>query len=470
MTATGRQWIGALALATAGLLGQGCQTYQQQGQVMTTQWDLGNFAGAAKEFGLKAEKEKATKDALIWRLEQATALRATGQYKESNDAFDQAEQKVNTFEEQAKVKVGREAGALLSNQANLPYDGRTYDKVMLNTYKALNYLQLGDQEKARVELNRTYQRQQDAVEQNKKRIEAVEEAAAKEKDKAAMDKARNDTKFKGALETQYAALDQLKAYADYVNPFSVFMDGLFFLYQATGGSDLERSRKSLERVLGFAGESKYIKEDLEQVEAVTAAKPVEPTTYVIFETGGAPVRDQIRIDIPIIVAKVSYVGAAFPKIKFRDNHVTGLKVSGGGAAEQTVSIASMDSVVGHDFKNELPMIITKTMAATVAKAIAAYAANEAASQADSTLGLFMKIATAGYQAAVNIADLRTWTTLPKEFQYCRIPTPADRKITVAGVNSSHSAEVTVDEGKVNVIFVRSVNSGAPFIVSQFKLQ
>ena len=30
--------------------------------------------------------------------------------------------------------------------------------------------------------------------------------------------------------------------------------------------------------------------------------------------------------------------------------------------------------------------------------------------------------------AVNIADTRTWTTLPKEFQVCCFPTPPDGKI------------------------------------------
>ena len=38
----------------------------------------------------------------------------------------------------------------------------------------------------------------------------------------------------------------------------------------------------------------------------------------------------------------------------------------------------MDSIIGLDFKNELPIIITKTIASTVTKAVAAYATNQAA--------------------------------------------------------------------------------------------
>mgnify|MGYP003340692950 CR=1 FL=1 len=35
--------------------------------------------------------------------------------------------------------------------------------------------------------------------------------------------------------------------------------------------------------------------------------------------------------------------------------------------------------------------------------------------------------------AINIADTRTWTTLPKQIQVCRLPTPSDRKLTLDGV-------------------------------------
>src|SRR4029077_11899381 len=110
------------------------------------------------------------KDTIIWQLEKGAVLRGAGKYEESNKIFDQAQNKIDQYSQEAKVRVGQEAGALMSNQANLAYEGRSYDGIMLNTYKALNYLQWGEPDKARVELIRAYQRQQDAVEANKKRI------------------------------------------------------------------------------------------------------------------------------------------------------------------------------------------------------------------------------------------------------------------------------------------------------------
>ena len=73
---------------------------------------------------------------------------------------------MDDYAQKAKVRLGQETGALLSNQAELDYEGRAYDGIMLNTYMALNYLALGEPDKARPELIRAYQRQQDAVQDN----------------------------------------------------------------------------------------------------------------------------------------------------------------------------------------------------------------------------------------------------------------------------------------------------------------
>src|SRR6185369_134986 len=400
-----------------GGLATGCQTYQQQNQVIHF-WQAGNLTNAVAEAKRMADKNLTGKDAVIWHLEEGAVLRANGQYDDSNKAFIEAEEQIDKYSEAAKVSVSHEAGALLSNQANLPYEGHYYDGIMLDTYKALNYLALGEIDKARPELIRAYQRQQDAVEENKKRIEKIQTEAASQTNSAAIQKAQDDPKFQSAYQTNYTVLDNLKPYSDYVNPFTVYLDGLYFMANAADGSDLERAHKSFERVSGFLGDNQYIKQDLSTVDSLIAGKHLEPTTYVIFETGCAPVRDQIRIDVPIILSRLSYVGASFPTLRFQDSYVPSLNVTAGGNNSSTALLSSMDSVIGLDFKNEMPMIMTKTIASTVAKAAAAYAINEAMNQQSAMAGLFSQLATAAYQASVNIADTRTWTTLPKEFQFC----------------------------------------------------
>jgi hypothetical protein len=459
-----------LLAGVAGLLATGCRTYEQKNKVILY-WQEGNLTNAIAEAQVEADKNANNKDAIIWRLEQGAVLRAAGQYADSNDAFDKAEAKIDDYAQKAKVRVGQEAGALLSNQAELDYEGRSYDGIMLDTYKALNYLALGQADKARPEIIRAYQRQQDAVEANKKRIAEVQDEADQNTNSVAIKKAQDDPKFQAQMQgTNYANLNGLKAYVDYVNPFTVYLDGLYFLTHAADTSDLERARKSFERVCSFAPDNSYVKQDLAVADGMIHGQPLPSLTYVIFETGCAPERGQIRIDIPIIVSKVSYVGAAFPTLELQENYLPSLTVTANGVNAATTLVASMDGVVATDFKNEMPVVITKTIAATIVKAVAAYAANDAARQGGGDLGgLFMQIGTAVYQMAVNIADERTWTTLPKEFQVARIPTPADRRIELTAPNGVKTS-VTVGAGMVNMVYVKSINASTPLRVSQFKLK
>jgi uncharacterized protein len=467
----GRLSLVLLALSVVAIAAlTGCATYSQQNHFAGS-WAHGDLAAAEKEATLKADKEAGGKDAIIWRLEQASILRAQGRYAESNKAFDEAQEKIDAYAEGTKVKLGAETAAMFSNLANLPYRGRAYDGIMLNTYKALNFLALHDLDKARVEIIRAYQRQQDAVEENKRRLQKAQDELEAEKEKQRIEQARNDPNVKGRLDQTYSRIDTLQVYSDYVNPFTVYLDGLIYFAGATSASDLEHARKSFERVGAFVEHNRCVQEDLAMVEAATQGRQPDPFTYIIVETGRAPVRDQIRIDIPILISKLSYVGASFPTLEPQRGQLSALNVMANGTNQAAEVLASMDSIIAQDFKSELPIVITKTIAAAVIKAAASYAANDAANKkGDELAGLFSQIGTAMFQIAVNIADLRTWTTLPKEFLVCRVPTPVDRKIELQTPGSAQKVTVTLDEGVMNLVFVKSISAGGPLFVSQMKLK
>jgi hypothetical protein len=465
-----RPFIKSLLLgAVACLLATGCKTYTQQNKVINY-WQRGDLTSAAAEATKAAAKNANNKNAVLWRLEQGATLRANGQYEDSNQAFDAAQQKMDDYARQAKVRLGQETGALLSNQAQLDYEGRAYDGIMLNTYRALNYLALGEPDKARPELIRAYQRQQDAVQDNQKRLEQVQEEAAKNKDSATIQKAQNDPGLQNQIQNSFATRNHLEPYAAYVNPFTVYLDGLYFMTDAADSSDLERARKSFERVTEMAPDNPYVRKDLAMVDGLINGRPLPATVFVIFETGCAPMRGQIRIDIPIIISKVSYIGAAFPTLQPQDNYLPNLTVLADGKSWNTALVSDMDSVIGLDFKNEMPIVITKTIAATVVKGVAAYAANQAVGQQNDLAGLFMQIGTAVYQAAVNIADDRTWTTLPKQFQVCHFPMPPDRTIELMTPDQRRIIPVTIGYGSLILVYVKSINADSPLLVTQMKLR
>ena len=458
----------AVGTLTTGFLG----SKKQDTEKLSNLWQHGEINSAAAEASKLAEKNATGKDAILSWLEEATVLRAAGKFEDSNKAFESAAARIDDFAAKAKVRVSNEAVSAVASSASLPYEGRSYDAIMLETYRALNYLALGQAEQARPALIRAYQRQQDAVQDNKRRIaHAQEEAAqAKDQEKEAVTKAKDDPKFKGQVDKLTTDLSDLKAYGDYVNPFAVYLDALYFTYQAADASDLERAHKSLERCLSFAAHNDYLKQDLTNLDGLIAGQPVAATTYVIFETGCAPGREQSPVEIPLFTGGGhSFTAASFPKLVLQHDYAPSLTVAASGTNFTTAPVASMDSVIGQDFKNELPIVISKTMGPAIGKSIGLYVGNEAAARVNPFLGFAAGALTKVVSKEMNSADVRTWTTLPKEFQVARLATPADRKLefsTASGVKTS----VTVASGMVNLIYVKAITASTPLLVNQIKLK
>lgn len=423
-------------------------------------------------------KEGSGVDRVIAYLEQGTIRRSRGDLLGSNDSFEIADHAIARFDEQADVSLSKEALAALTNLNSLPYKGYNYDRIMLNTYQAINYLELGEIEAARIELRQAYDRQNEAVELNASRIEAAEEAAKESKrgeggrgtDGYDVNRAKKDGKFRASVEAQYAGLDKYQAYADYVNPFTEWLQGIYYMAEAADDSDLERARKSLERVLGMVPDNPYLKEDVETIEEVSRGGTVPATTYVVFATGTAPARGQVRIDIPLFLLTndVDYVGASFPRLIMNSNYLSEIHVQVGPETLQSRLLCDMDGVIAQEFSNDLPVVITKTLIAAGTKAAIAYALKKSTEKEDSWLAIGTRVLASAYQVATNEADLRTWASLPKQFQYVRFPTPQSRQIQIYTPGRT-PIPVDLQEGTVNVVMVRSINSSAPLLVTQFSL-
>jgi hypothetical protein len=455
---------GAAALLACG----GCRTYDQQVSEIRDCYRAGCYEQAAGLASQRLASNRQGRDELIWSLEAATLSRCAGRAQESESQYARADELYERHQQEAKIKVGSEGLALITNPAKLPYTGRAYDGIMVSVYQALAALQRGDRESARVYLNRTYQRQQSAVAEHAAKIEKESEQVKKDAD---LSRTLSDEKLGAACAGLNTQVEGLAAYADYVNPFAVYLDGLYHWNAGLDQSDVERARKCFERALAFAPDNPYVKADYELASRSSRPGLGEPACYVLFETGAGPSRDAMRIDVPIIVSRVSYVGISFPRLVLHGGFVGALTVEAGGQSAATARVASMDAIVAHDYKNELPSIITRSVASAVAKAAAAYAINRQAEKDGGEAAKWAaRVATAGYQLVMNVADTRTWNTLPKEFQVCKVAIPADRKIALTVPGSGWRQELTLPEGRSVVVWAKTVDQPQQMAITQFALK
>jgi hypothetical protein len=86
----------------------------------------------------------------------------------------------------------------------------------------------------------------------------------------------------------------------------------------------------------------------------------------------------------------------------------------------------MDRVVQTEFNKDFKGILTRAIISTTAKAVAQYALE----QQNSSSGSLASALVAVYSFATTAADVRIWTTLPKDFQVAKLPMPPDRLINI----------------------------------------
>ncbi len=429
-------------------------------------------------------------DAIIFRLEQGAIQRTAMRHVDSTLALHHALEMIQQQDEQADFRIGQEAVAMFTNQAFRDYAVTAYDRLTLNLYLALNYMIKGETDNARTALRAMQQAQVVAEEHYRKRIEKMQDKAAEknqqppssQQPRADHQRTLNDPVVLAKLQEKYGADAPLvadrAAYRPFSNPFGEYLMGLFFMTQAVDGSDAETAVTAFKRVQGMLPGNAQVAADLALAEQVASGGSITPTTYVFFETGLGPMRDEFRIDLPIFLVNiairentgVNYVGAAFPYLKYRERFVPYLSVTAEGSEHRTELFTNMDEVVKTDFENELPLIITRTIISTLAKAAAAWGIHKA-TEGDVWVNLAANVVTTAYQIGMNQADLRTWQTLPKQFQAARMATPQDR-ILLLSLSGEATAipPITLQEGVVNVVYVKSVQPGLPVVVEQFVLK
>jgi uncharacterized protein len=408
-----------------------------------------NFTKSIQIAQSKQSKSKnPKKEDLLWSLQLGSIERMNKNYSQSNEYFDKSEEMLSYFDYQNKTVDS--AAAIVTNENIVPYAGEEYDGIMVNTYKALNFMALGDSELARVEFNRALDRQRRAAEKFAAEISKLKKELDKEdaKDKSTAKKNVDNPKIQELLKERYPSLSEFKAYPDFVNPFTNYLAGIFFILVG----DYSKAEQILKESYGMVSDNEYIAQDLDMTEQILDSKSeLKNIVWVVFENGMGPVKDELRIDIPLFIEtnKVKYVGIALPKLSFREQAFPYLTVKSGEQNYKTSIVANMDSVVQTEFEKDFKGILTRAIISATSKAIAQYALSQ---KGDSSTQM-ASFLVAAYSFATTAADVRIWTTLPKDFQVARLSIPENRIITIEPA-SGQSFQVEIPSCNNAIVYVK----------------
>jgi hypothetical protein len=381
---------------------------------------------------------------IVWSLNAATALYAAGDMKTVIPILDTTERLAQNDD-------------LDRMHAAIDYRYTTYDGVMTNVYKAMSFLALGDPDSARVEFNRSEDRQRRAEEYFRKEI-AYQAAHNRAAGDPGFDALMRSAEQSPAYESDTAQLNRLAAYAPFENPFATYLAGIFFVSQG----DFQRGIDRLKRAADVLGPASPAAADVKWAENQHRAGirgTAAPAVWVVFENGQSATYHELRLVLPMVTG--APMTLALPVLTPNARAYATLRVDAGGTTVQTTGAGSFDAVMASEFSRRRQLILAESVAEVLAKNVLSVAAQK------SNNG-FLRLAS-NVVANVSTADTRSWIGLPKEFQVARLAVPPDGHVGLSAGDGAAVGEASVPVGRSSIVWVKAQQGGAHAAVEVFPL-
>ncbi len=375
-------------LLSFSFLSISCATYQSKTLEARSKLKTGQFEEAAER--LKVLADTPGRDQLVYMMDYATTLQVGGKYRESAQAFQKADKLVDLNDYHSVTNV---VGATLGGEEMIQYKGESYEKFLISTMNAINYLMMGDYDGGLVEARRINEK----ISKMKMDGRDPYEQSPFARYLAAL-MWESERKFDDAY-IEYEACYKL----DQKNPFLP--------------SDLIRSSKLARR---DEAHKKWKKEMVGVQDDPSWYDKGMGELIVIYQQGwGAEKRSrggQYR----------------FPSLSRVNNQTESALIKIDGYEDQnTYLVYDVDGVAIDTLEKDFGALVARRVGGVVAKAVVA----DQIRQKNQLLGDLAWIA----MNVADRADLRQWSTLPASIQIGRVLLkPGKYKIAIQGLNSSKS--------------------------------
>jgi uncharacterized protein len=357
---------------------------------------------------------------------------------------------VQRWEDTAKTNpsalIGNAASYILNDKTR-PYEGHDYEKVMLTTRMAMNFLAEGDFDSARVAIKQTHEREAVIAEVRGKELYEVEKDARKRG-------ARTSFKDLNGYPVQSIDNPEVNALKNgYQSALSHYLAG--FIYEAQGEPSLAAA--GYRQAIELQPNQPVLEQALSGLDQRVSARD-DGMTDVLFivESGTAPARHSVNFPLPIPVNRtLILIPVSFPVIRPTSPGTLPSDLSVDGAEPlQVVPITSIDLMARRALKDEMPGIMLRAGIRSASKAAAQYALQHQSQQQNSGLLGLAALAVTAVALVTESADERTWRSLPDRIAIARgkFP-PGTHTVAVRTPEGPQSFQVNVS-GRHAVVGLR----------------
>lgn len=388
---------------------------------------------------------KKTKNDLFFLNQAGSLARFCKEYSLSNELFDRSEEKYKSVDLKGYFSsLAQNSASLLTNENVKSYDGSFYERIMINIYKALNFLTLGDFANARVEFNRALQRQIIAKEYFAKEIEKAKQSLGRELQESNI----NQRELRQALGNYDKTFADFALYPDFVNPFATYLSAIFFYSQKSYSKAADLFKENLR----MDGSNQQIKEDyLMANQAASSSGKAKPYIWLIYEAGRSLSLEEEQHSLPILLGNEYYnVAFALPRLSKASPSFASLFING----KKSEKVSDMDNIIATEFKITYPLKFTRALLNATSKVML----QASAAQVNDLLYVISHI----YTMATTKADTRYLSSLPSSFQSAKVENKG-QTITLSDDFGNTLGTFTFPNGQNGIIYVKSLNRKSIFI-------
>ena len=398
------------------------------------------------------------KSEFLYYFDLGTLYHYNGNYKESADAFANAEK---IYDDLYTRSVTNEAAAIVTNDNIRPYRARPFEVLALHEMQIMNYLAQKDIDGAMVEVNRAqkamtglYQKDSDKTNDNGflRYLSAIVYEMAGEPDEAAIAyyktvKAYNENILNLPKEAREFVIESLKHAEREDDITSLKLDNSIETPKATAARNLGQEII----VVGYAGHGPILNEL--RMSGTYVNGGLLSLTYKDSKTGKT--QSTTVNAVPVDGAtngQTFHISIALPEAYSFRSKVDHFSVAvDNQAVARPEKVVALDKELEMNLKDDFANTMTRTAIRVVLRTIASQVAKKAMKSDNALINLFTNIGTDVAQSQLEKADLRIALFLPNSFQMTRIPVePGSHQVTVAAEGDAGNTVKVYDFGSVSV--------------------
>lgn len=397
----------AVLLVPAVLLpAAGCASHTAQRADFMRSYVVGNYAVAAQALPKREDVKEI--DIVPYDMDVGMLRHVSGDYRGADQALDRAEQKIDDL---FTKSVSEKIGALFWNDSTKSYAGEEFERIMVNVVRGYNFLMLNDIEKAAVEFRKVSKK----LQQYGDRIKSFEQGFKYTDDGWAH--------YMAAL-TAEAFQDENAALVSYRNAVRAYREsGAAFGMSAPPALVAD----ALRAVRAAGVDEGEISQHFPKV--APAAPLADGEGELVVVAGVGHVAFKVSRSWKVSDPQGDIINVTYPEFVRRNFAAGYVTASVNGGAEARTEVADQVSNIAVQVLNDRNVGVKEE---AIARAIALYAAKKAAravAQSDRMpawarlLGAAVNIA-ANVRDILEVADTRSWQTLPDTYQIARLRLPA----------------------------------------------